>query len=109
MNLHDFLSSVDWSKVQRVHTAQQGNFYTFSVIAGKQKRMITIGVGPDTTTLTVSDLKGHILNHVVQQGSEMVYYKPKAGTEAQMAALGDLAPVHIVSLAQDSGFGERGI
>ncbi len=110
MSLRSFLSSVDWSKVQRIKTATRGEFHTFAVEIKKQKRLITISIGPYTTTLTVTDMKGRILDHVVQQGKELVYFKPKAGNEAKMnAALGDLSPVSIVSLAQDTGAGERGI
>ena len=110
MDLREFLTHVDWSKVQRIHTTQKGEFYTFSVEVKKQKRMITISVGPGATTLTVTDMKGRILDHVVQQGQELVYYKPKPGTEPQMnAALGELAPIHIVSTAMEGTDGERGI
>ena len=110
MELGKFLSQVDWSRVQRIHAAQNGKFYSFSVEVDRQKRLISIGMGPGTTTLTVSDMQGHILEHVVQHGQELVFYSPKPGSEPKISdALGQLAPVHIVSMNPEFDIHERGV
>lgn len=109
MDLRDFLSQVDWSRVERIHASRNGNFYSFSVEVNRQRHLISIGMGPGTTTLTISDMAGHVLEHVVQKGREMVYYEPKPGSEPSLQdALGALAPIHIVALAP-AEIHERGI
>ncbi len=111
MDLRAFLSKVDWTKVKRISVSQNGAFHSFSVEVGKQKRIINIGVGPGTTTLTVTEPDGRILSHVVQRGREMVYYEPQAGASPKLGnPLDALMPIHFVAVGgQDSDFSERGI
>lgn len=110
MNLQDFFSQLDWSKVQRIHTSRNGNFYSFSIEVHNKRHMVSIGMGPGTTTLTISDMAGHILEHVVQQGKELVFYAPKPGSTPRIFdSLGQLSPVSIVSTAKDADVHEKGI
>jgi len=98
MNLKQFFSQVDWSRVERIHASKSGKFYSFSVEVNRNRHLVTIGMGPGTTTLTVTDMAGHILEHVVQQGHDLVFYQPKSGTSPTISdSLGQLAPVSIVS------------
>ncbi|VVC02338.1 Uncharacterised protein [uncultured archaeon] len=110
MSLHDFFSQMDWSKVQRIHTSRNGKFYSFSIEVHKKLHMVSIGMGPGTTTLTISDMEGHILEHVVQQGKELVFYRPKEGSLPSLTnSLGQLAPISIVDTNPDAGIHERGV
>lgn len=110
MSLHEFFSHVDWSKVERIHTSRNGKFYSFSIDVNNKRHLVSIGIGPGTTTLTISDMEGHILEHVVQQGQELVFYRPKAGSQPSITdSLGQLAPISIVSTNPDAGIHERGI
>ncbi len=98
MELSDFLRSIDWSHVKRIHTTRHGEFTSFSVEADKKHHIVTIGTGPGTTTLTVSDSKGHILVHAVQQAGEVMFYTPKPGSSAIFTKdLNMLAPIKLVS------------
>jgi len=110
MNLQEFFSQLDWSKVQRIHTSRNNNFYSFSIEVHKKRHMVSIGMGPGTTTLTISDMDGHIIEHVVQQGKELVFYAPKAGPHPSILdSLGQLAPVSIVPTNPDAGVREKGV
>ena len=110
MSLRDFFSAVDWSKVQRIHTSRNGKFYSFSIEVNNKRHLVSIGMGPGTTTLTISDMAGHILEHVVQHGTELIFYRPKAGSAPSITdSLGQLAPVSIVSTNSDSDGIERGV
>lgn len=77
MNLRHFFSLVDWSRVERIHTSKNGKFCSFSVEVDNRRHLVSIGMGPNTTTLTISDMGGHVLEHAVQQGKEIAYYEPK--------------------------------
>lgn len=82
--LGDFLTGLNWDQIQRIRTTKDGHFYSFAVETDekseKKKRIVTLGIGPTATTLTVSDTKGAILAHVVQEGGQMAFYSPKTGT-----------------------------
>ena len=104
MELDQFLSSIDWSRVKRIHTSRNGNFSSFSVEVGKKRHVVTIGIGPGTTTLTVSDSKGHILVHAVQHAGQMMFYAPKPGTTSVFTDNLDLlGPVRIYSQPAEGG------
>ncbi len=84
MDLGEFLSSITLDQLQRIRTTKDGQFYSFAVESDeksqKKKRIVTLGIGPKATTVTVSDMKGHILAHVVQEGGQMAFYSPKPST-----------------------------
>lgn len=111
MELDQFLSGIDWGRVKRIHTSRNGNFSSFSVEVDKKRHVITIGIGPDTTTLTVSDSKGHILVHAVQQAGQMMFYAPKPGTTSVFTDNLDLlGPIRLtVPQAEGSGPSEPGV
>ena len=111
MELHEFLSSIDWGRVKRIHTSRNGTFSSFSVEVDKKRHVVTIGIGPDTTTLTVSDSKGHILVHAVQQAGQMMFYAPKPGTTSVFTDNLDLlGPVRLTSPpAEGTGPTEPGV
>ncbi|MDE1798655.1 MAG: hypothetical protein KGH63_04610 [Candidatus Micrarchaeota archaeon] len=81
MELGEFLSTITWDQLQRIRTTKDGQFYSFAVETDeksqKKKRIVTLGIGPKATTLTVSDSKGKILTHVVQEAGQMAFYSPK--------------------------------
>jgi len=78
MKLSKFLRTINWNNVDRVHVTQDGKFYSFAVNEGTEKKIVTIGIGPKTTTLTVSDKNGDIFTHAVQNGGELSVFSPKA-------------------------------
>ncbi len=104
MELGRFLSSISWDQIQRIRTTKDGQFYSFAVETDSKKRIVTLGVGPNTTTITVSDIKGRILAHVVQEGDQMAVYSPKSSKRGPMEELG---PVYFSTAAED--IGEKGI
>ncbi len=104
MELDKFLASIDWSRVKRIHTSRHGNFSSFSVEVDKKRHVVTIGTGPDSTTLTVSDSKGHILVHAVQQAGQMMFYAPRPGTTSVFTNnLELLAPIRLTAQGERTG------
>ncbi len=81
MKITEFLDSINWPGVERVHVSNDGKFYSFAVEVDpkkKAKRLLTIGLGPQSTTMTIADMKGNILTHAIQQGDEITFFSPKA-------------------------------
>ena len=109
MELDEFLKSIDWNHVKRIHTARRGQITSFSVEVDKKHHVVTIGTGPDSTSLTVSNSKGQVLVHVVQQAGEMMFYTPKPGSSDIFTKdLQMLAPMRLISHMEPSGPSVRG-
>lgn len=78
MKISDFIKSIDWNNVKKVHYTKDGKFYSFAVEIEAKKRIVTIGIAPDTTTMTISDTKGNVLAHTAQHGGELTVFSPNA-------------------------------
>lgn len=110
MDLRSFLSSIDWSKVKKISVSKKGSMHSFSIKAGKKKHIISVGIGPNATTLTVTEPDGRILWHVVQHGKEMIYYEPKPSQPLKLQDPTEaLIPVHFAQASAESDFNEKGI
>lgn len=80
MDLADFLSKIDWDNIQRIHASRNGKFYSFAVDVDRRRHIVTVGIGPSSTTLTIADTRGRILTHAVQEGHYMTFFTPQTGS-----------------------------
>lgn len=80
MELEQFLSKIDWGHVQRIHATKDGSFYSLAVDVNRKKHIVSVGTGPKASTLTISDNRGNILFHSVQEGRQLWFYSPKPGS-----------------------------
>lgn len=111
IGLDKFLSGIDWSSVKRIHTPNNGNLALFSVEVGKTRNTIAVVTGPSTIAITVSDSKGHILVHAIQQtGQKMKFYATKPDVFSSFAhGLDSSGPVNLTRVVEAAGSGEPGV
>ncbi|GEM_PF-4815189 len=65
------LTNLPWATVNQVHITQDGDYCSLAVEF--KKMILTVGIGPDATTLTVSDMRGGWILHALQRGNEIAY------------------------------------
>jgi hypothetical protein len=76
ISVANFLKNANWGSIDKVHATKDGKYYSFAVEVDETKRIVTVGIGPDSATLTISDMKGNVLAHAMQKGEEVTYFTP---------------------------------